>query len=234
MAASGQSYNQTVTLAEKPDALMQGFVSATAGTSGYTLNTAGVNSAILTRKFTPTGMVVFGIILGLFTLIGFGLLLVKTTETLSITLAEVGGATRVTISGVATPEMIARLNSVLSAVPQPALYRECPNCKEQMRRDATVCPHCRKETKAWVLDGNTWWSESTRGWHWYDVANNQWLPGSGPGLAPAEAVGTRECPSCKEPMSRIESVCPRCGSESEPWMTDESGTLVPGAPNNSR
>src|ERR1700694_4841088 len=24
-----------------------------------------------------------------------------------------------------------------------AMYRECPHCKEQMRSDALVCPHCR-------------------------------------------------------------------------------------------
>lgn len=26
-------------------------------------------------------------------------------------------------------------------------YRECPFCKEQMREDASVCPHCRRESK---------------------------------------------------------------------------------------
>lgn len=29
--------------------------------------------------------------------------------------------------------------------PQHA-YRECPFCKESMRADATVCPHCRHES----------------------------------------------------------------------------------------
>jgi hypothetical protein len=28
------------------------------------------------------------------------------------------------------------------------LYRECPHCKERMRRDAYVCPHCRRESPA--------------------------------------------------------------------------------------
>ena len=30
-----------------------------------------------------------------------------------------------------------------AAIQAAALYRQCPHCKEQMRRDATVCPHCR-------------------------------------------------------------------------------------------
>ncbi len=31
------------------------------------------------------------------------------------------------------------------------LYRECPHCKERMRRDAHVCPHCRYESPAEAL-----------------------------------------------------------------------------------
>jgi hypothetical protein len=33
------------------------------------------------------------------------------------------------------------------------LYRECPHCKERMRRDAHVCPHCRRESPAQALEG---------------------------------------------------------------------------------
>ena len=29
-----------------------------------------------------------------------------------------------------------------------AQYRECPYCKEQMRRDASVCPHCQRDSPA--------------------------------------------------------------------------------------
>jgi hypothetical protein len=32
------------------------------------------------------------------------------------------------------------------------LYRECPHCKERMRRDAYVCPHCRRESPAETLE----------------------------------------------------------------------------------
>jgi hypothetical protein len=32
------------------------------------------------------------------------------------------------------------------------MYRECPHCKERMRRDAHVCPHCRYESPAESLE----------------------------------------------------------------------------------
>src|SRR4051812_48513801 len=28
-------------------------------------------------------------------------------------------------------------------------YRECPHCKELMRRDASVCPHCQQPSTPW-------------------------------------------------------------------------------------
>lgn len=30
-------------------------------------------------------------------------------------------------------------------------YRECPFCKENMRSDATVCPHCRHESPEFAM-----------------------------------------------------------------------------------
>jgi peptide/nickel transport system ATP-binding protein len=35
-------------------------------------------------------------------------------------------------------------------------HRECPFCKEQMRCDASICPHCQKESSAWVYDAGEW------------------------------------------------------------------------------
>jgi predicted amidophosphoribosyltransferase len=28
--------------------------------------------------------------------------------------------------------------------------RECPACKEKMRRDASICPHCRTPSQPWA------------------------------------------------------------------------------------
>src|SRR5674476_873099 len=35
-------------------------------------------------------------------------------------------------------------------------HRECPFCEEQMRCDASICPHCQKESPAWVYDAGEW------------------------------------------------------------------------------
>src|SRR5687767_718030 len=117
MAAPGQGYNQRVLVAEKPAVLMQRFVSATAGTSGYTVNTVGPNSLVLTRRYLPTAAIVGAVVGALLFLVGLLLLLIRSTESLTVALAEVAGGTRVEITGVATPEMAARLNGVLSGVP---------------------------------------------------------------------------------------------------------------------
>jgi hypothetical protein len=40
----------------------------------------------------------------------------------------------------------------------PDFYRECPFCKEEMRRDASVCPHCRYEVEPLVLRDGRWYA----------------------------------------------------------------------------
>jgi hypothetical protein len=57
----------------------------------------------------------------------------------------------------------------------PRLDRECPHCKEQMRRDAGVCPHCRRESPAWTLNGGTWWLEGQGQWYWLDDTRGIWV-----------------------------------------------------------
>ena len=116
MPEPGGVFNQTVVVVEKPDALMQRFVSATAGTSGYTMNSVGPNTLILTRKYWPTWVIVVAVIGALLFLIGLLALLIRNTETLTVTLTEVPEGTRVNITGVATPDMIARFHGVLSGV----------------------------------------------------------------------------------------------------------------------
>ena len=60
------------------------------------------------------------------------------------------------------------------AIAQP-MYRECPHCKEAMRRDATVCPHCRSSSPAWQPHGGYWWWKGENGvWYWLDEHTNTW------------------------------------------------------------
>jgi hypothetical protein len=62
--------------------------------------------------------------------------------------------------------------AIVEATP---LYRECPHCKEQMRRDAAVCPHCRMESPPWHLHDGVWWVQSKDGtWHYLDEATGEW------------------------------------------------------------
>jgi hypothetical protein len=47
--------------------------------------------------------------------------------------------------------------------PGVGVVRECPSCKEPMRRDASVCPHCRRESPAWEYRDGKWWTSDASG-----------------------------------------------------------------------
>ncbi|MEA2435188.1 MAG: hypothetical protein QOG54_2645 [Actinomycetota bacterium] len=54
--------------------------------------------------------------------------------------------------------------------------RDCPFCKEQMRRDASVCPHCRHASPAWTFHEGRWWFKGTDGSaYWLDETQGQWV-----------------------------------------------------------
>jgi hypothetical protein len=58
-----------------------------------------------------------------------------------------------------------------------AMYRDCPHCKEPMRRDASVCPHCRQPSAAWRLHEGRWWFQASEQdkWQWFDEQNSRWV-----------------------------------------------------------
>src|SRR2546422_2304697 len=74
----------------------------------------------------------------------------------------------------------------------PALValRECPFCKEGMRRDASVCPHCRRESSPWRYEDGRWWSVAPDGTEmWLDEPYGAWrrrgeVSPSGPAFVP--------------------------------------------------
>lgn len=157
MAAPGQNFNQTNSVAETPEVVSQTLVAAASNVPQYTVNMAGPGSLVLTRRYTPTWAIVVAVIGILFFLLGLLALLVKDTETLTITLVPSEGGTRVTISGVGSHEMLTRLGSALSAM--PALDAEalplsatsadetkvCPACAETVKAAAKVCRFCGHE-----------------------------------------------------------------------------------------
>lgn len=134
----------------------------TAGVPGYTVTTAGTGSMVLTRKYIPTWAIVVAIIGLLLFLLGILALLFKETETLAITLVPEGDCTKVTISGVGSQEMLARISAVLRSMPvlDPNQARQlppppgvpvasvavdsktCPACAEDVKLAAQVCKHC--------------------------------------------------------------------------------------------
>lgn len=64
----------------------------------------------------------------------------------------------------------------LSTIPaDKGSIRECPHCKELMRRDAGVCPHCRRESPAWTFNEGRWWLQSEGEWYWLDDGRGAWV-----------------------------------------------------------
>jgi hypothetical protein len=77
------------------------------------------------------------------------------------------------------------------------MHRSCPFCKEDMRRDASVCPHCRHESQAWTQHEGRWWVNVDGTWYWLDEISNEWLkrsvtsPQGETGAAPSSWGGGR-------------------------------------------
>lgn len=110
--AAGTTLYQSIEVREAPEAVMQSYIAAGSGVGGYTMNAAG-NTLIFTRKYLPTWAIVVAVLGALLFLIGLLALVVRTTETLTLSFSSgSNGGTKVTISGLATPEMAANLSAV--------------------------------------------------------------------------------------------------------------------------
>jgi hypothetical protein len=81
-------------------------------------------------------------------------------------------------------------------VQQSELYRTCPHCKEPMRRDAGVCPHCRSHSPAWTFHEGHWWFRAgdESGWQWFDEPNGRWLREHFPSAPPPVDVPAAATP----------------------------------------
>lgn len=54
------------------------------------------------------------------------------------------------------------------------VHRDCPHCKEPMRRDASVCPHCQRDSEPWTLHEGRWWAQTNEEWYWLDEVAQEW------------------------------------------------------------
>jgi hypothetical protein len=68
-------------------------------------------------------------------------------------------------------------------------HRECPHCKEQMRRDASVCPHCQRDSDAWRLYEGRWWAQVGGTWYWLDELSQTWHPAAAETAVADQASG---------------------------------------------
>lgn len=59
--------------------------------------------------------------------------------------------------------------------------RECPHCKEAMKREASVCPHCHRDSEPWKFDQGYWWVRRDDQWLYLDARGRwvKWTSGKG-------------------------------------------------------
>lgn len=85
----------------------------------------------------------------------------------------VPAAPPIPVSGI--PSSVTTVHAPIGPPPGPGIVRECPHCKEAMRRDASVCPHCRRESAPWEYREGRWWTKTATGEDtWYDEVANCW------------------------------------------------------------
>jgi hypothetical protein len=44
-----------------------------------------------------------------------------------------------------------------------------------MRRDASVCPHCQRESEAWIYHDDRWWVGRPSGYYYLDDKTREWV-----------------------------------------------------------
>ena len=72
------------------------------------------------------------------------------------------GVVGIVIAYVGTPTT-ASLASSPGGAAVPAQLRQCPACKEAMKRDASICPHCRTQSRPWIFSDGYWWATDGEG-----------------------------------------------------------------------
>jgi hypothetical protein len=113
MAKAGNNYSTMLSTAASPDEVTQSVLSGLNGAAGYSMNMAGANTVMLTRRFNPSWVIWVCVI---FFPIGLFALLCKETESLTVNVAKADHGAKVIVSGTATPELASRLHSIVTAL----------------------------------------------------------------------------------------------------------------------
>lgn len=65
--------------------------------------------------------------------------------------------------------------------------RECPACKEWMRGDASICPHCRTPSQPWSFANGRWWIVRNDATYHLDEPSQTWVRSDNPGPRSSQA-----------------------------------------------
>ena len=76
-----------------------------------------------------------------------------------------------------TAANVSRIRRLVEREPRNLLWtRTCPFCAEEIKREASVCPFCQRESPAWTLHEGTWWSTDEGGnRYWLDEQQGRWV-----------------------------------------------------------
>ena len=98
--------------------------------------------------------------------------------------------------------------TVLTPQPQgdSGLKRQCPWCKEGMQPDASVCPHCQRESEPWERRHGIWTQKDPEGRTMVRDPKGNWRR-----LRSGSA-----CPYCAQTMTPKADKCPNCQQKSNP------------------
>jgi hypothetical protein len=114
--AAGTEYQNSVITRLLPQQATQTLVAGVSGTRGYTAETAGTSTVILSRRYTPVWAIVLGVLTLPVFLIGLAFFFVKNSETLMVDVSTTELGTSVSASGIASADMAERLNNILDSL----------------------------------------------------------------------------------------------------------------------
>ena len=117
---AGSTYSNVSLVQQEPDQLMRAFSLLADAVRGCRLVTVSPQAVLLERRFVPIWallIIPIGIAMVVLELLGVH---AKQVETLTITLSAEHGATRVSATGVAHPELAERLDELLESTAYPA------------------------------------------------------------------------------------------------------------------